>query len=284
MSASTYSNEILPPLAAEEVVKQSRSNFVLSFLSLPPERRRGISHFYAFSRVVDDAVDEHGPEEAERLLALWRKEVQLCYHGEPTHPVSQAMRETVRIFDIPQHYLELLIEGCEMDLHKSRYANFEELHHYCYRVAGVIGLVCMKIFGLGGPAAEAGAVDLGMALQLTNILRDVAVDAEKQRVYLPEDELRRYGVAPEDLLAGKMRAEFIPLFRFQAERADEYYRKAFHEMEKLPRKPLLAAWIMGKTYHRILKKIRARDFDVFYQPVKLSKPLKLWIALRERFR
>lgn len=284
MSASTYSNEILPPLAADEVVKNSKSNFVLSFLSLPPERRRGISHFYAFSRVVDDAVDENGPEEAEKLLAFWKKEVDLCYHGEPTHPVTQAMRETIRIFEIPQRYLELLIEGCEMDLHKNRYANFAELYEYCYRVAGVIGLVCMKIFGLSGGGAEAGAVDLGMALQLTNILRDVSVDAQKGRIYLPEDEIKRYGVASEALLGGKMRAEFIPLFRFQADRAEDYYRKAFAEMKKLPRKPLLAAWIMGKTYHRILNKIRSRDFDVFYKPVKLSKVSKLWIALRERFR
>jgi len=274
--------ELAPPLGTSAIVRGSKSNFVLSFLALPPEQREGISNFYALSRVVDDAVDEHGPEEAANLLQFWRDEITLCYSGKPTHPVALAMQQTIRRFDIPQRYLELLVEGCQMDLKKNRYANFEELEGYCYRVAGVIGLVCMKIFGLGGETAEHSAVDLGLALQLTNILRDIRCDAEIGRLYIPREEILRFGLEEQDLLAGKMQAKLVPLLQFQAERAQGYFDRAFAAMKGLPHKPLIAAWIMGKTYHRILKKIRARGFDVFSKNVRLSKPLKVWIALRER--
>lgn len=268
---------------AQAVVKGSKSNFVLSFLALPPEQREGISNFYALSRVVDDAVDEHGPDEAAQLIKFWRQEIDLCYSGQPSHPVARAMQGTIRRFDIPHRYLELLIEGCEMDLSKKRYENFQELYEYCYRVAGVIGLVCMKIFGLGGKEAETSAVDLGLALQLTNILRDIKVDAEKGRLYLPQEEIKKFGLSEQDLLAGTMHSKLLPLLQFQAERAQGYFDRAFAAMKNLPRKPLIAAWIMGKTYHKILQKIRARDYDVFSEPIKLSKWGKSWIALRERF-
>ncbi|MCE9623894.1 MAG: presqualene diphosphate synthase HpnD [Deltaproteobacteria bacterium] len=274
--------ELAPALGTEEIVRGSKSNFVLSFLALPADQREGISDFYALSRVVDDAVDEHGPEEAEGLLRFWREEIALCYSGQPTHPVTRAMQRTIRRFDIPHRYLELLVEGCEMDLKKKRYANFQELEGYCYRVAGVIGLVCMKIFGLGGEEAERSAVDLGLALQLTNILRDVKCDAEIGRLYLPREEIVRFGLEEGDLLAGKMQPKLVPLLQFQAERAQDYFDRAFATMKRLPHKPLIAAWIMGKTYHRILKKIRSRGYDVFSKKIQLSKPLKAWIALRER--
>lgn len=272
-----------PAADAQTVVKSSKSNFILSFLALPPEQREGISHFYALSRVVDDAVDEHGPEEAERLLGFWREEIAACYSGAPTHPVARAMQQTIRCFEIPQRYLDLLVEGCEMDLRKKRYENFQELYEYCYRVAGVIGLVCMKIFGLGGKEAEASAVDLGLALQLTNILRDIQVDAKLGRVYLPQEEIRRFGLRESDLLEGRMQPKLLPLLQFQAERAQGYFDRAFAAMKQFPRKPLIAAWIMGKTYHRILQKIRAKGYDVFTRPITLSKWQKSWIAVRERF-
>ncbi|MCC7343314.1 MAG: presqualene diphosphate synthase HpnD [Deltaproteobacteria bacterium] len=274
---------LAPATDARAVVKSSKSNFVLSFLALPPEQREGISHFYALSRVVDDAVDEHGAEEAERLLNFWREEIAACYSGTPTHPVTRAMQDTIRRFEIPRRYLDLLVEGCEMDLRKKRYENFQELYEYCYRVAGVIGLVCMKIFGLGGKEAESSAVDLGLALQLTNILRDIKVDAGLGRLYVPQEEIRRFGLQEQDLLAGKMRPKLLPLLQFQAERAQGYFDRAFAAMKSQPHKPLIAAWIMGKTYRRILKKIRASGYDVFTRPIKLSKWQKSWIALRERF-
>ncbi len=273
-----------PELDAHQVVRSSKSNFVLSFLALPRDRREGISHFYALSRVIDDAVDDHGPVEAEQLLNFWREEISLCYGGTPTHPVTLAMQKTIRQFDIPQRNLELLIEGCEMDLKKNRYANFEELFEYCYRVAGVIGLVCMKIFGLDGGKPKAAAVDLGLALQLTNILRDIKVDAELGRIYLPQDEIKRFGLEEADLLSGQMQSKLVPLLKFQEERAQGYFDKAFADMKQLPRKPLIAAWIMGKTYHKILQKIRKQGYDVFTKPIKVSKLGKSWIALRERLR
>ena len=274
---------LAPEPGASEVVRGSKSNFLLSFLALPPERREGISNFYALSRVIDDAVDEHGGEEAERLLKFWRGEIALCYSGTPTHPVAQAMQTTIRNFHIPQRYLDLLVDGCAMDLHQQRYPNFPELYEYCYRVAGVIGLVCMNIFGLNGREAEEAAVDLGLALQLTNILRDIKADAELGRVYLPQDEIQRFGLSEADLLTGKMQPKLLPLLQFQADRAQDYFDRAFEAMKILPRKSLLAAWIMGKTYHRILRKIRSRNYDVFSKPVQLSKVGKAWIALREKY-
>jgi len=273
-----------PQVDTAQVLRSSKSNFILSFLALPPERREGISHFYALSRVIDDAVDEHGPEEAQRLLKFWHEEIALCYQSRPSHPVTLAMQETIQRFDIPQRYLDLLVEGCEMDLKKNRYANFEELYEYCYRVAGVIGLVCMKIFGLDGDQAEIAAVDLGLALQLTNILRDIKTDASLGRIYLPQEEIRRFGLQESDLLAGQMQTKLLPLLQFQGERAQDYFDKAFTAMKQLPRKPLLAAWIMGKTYHKILKKIRKQGHDVFSKPIQVSKLEKSWTALRERFR
>ncbi len=282
-SEAALADASAPESEAAAVVRGSKSNFVLSFLALPPEQREGISHFYALSRVVDDAVDEHGPEEAARLLKFWREEIARCYEGNPGHPVARAMQGTIRRFAIPRNYLDLLVEGCELDLVQQRYENFQELYEYCYRVAGVIGLVCMKIFGLGGKEAETSAVDLGLALQLTNILRDIKVDAEKGRIYLPQEEIRRFGLTDQDLTAGKMQPKLLPLLQFQAERAQGYFDRAFAAMKHLPHQPLIAAWIMGKTYLKILQKIRSRGYDVFTKPIKLSKLAKSWIALRERF-
>jgi len=210
-----------------------------------------------------------------------RREIEACYEATPSHPVSRAMQETIREFHIPRRYLELLIEGCEMDLTKTRYANFEELYQYCYRVAGVIGLTSMKIFGLDGEKERQAAEELGIALQLTNILRDIAVDAGKGRIYLPQDELQRFGLDEVELLIDPGSKPREALLKFQAERAQDYFDRAFAKMKDLPHRPLLAAWIMGRVYHRILKKMRSRGFAKLSPTLKLSKPRKLGIALAE---
>jgi len=265
-----------------EITAASKSNFALSFFFLPKPRRQGITNFYALSRVIDDAVDEAPtPEQAKQQLQFWRGEIEACYASQPTHPVSQAMQATIREFGIPRRYLDLLIEGCEMDLTKTRYANFEELYQYCFRVAGVIGLTSMKIFGLDGELERRAAEELGIALQLTNILRDIAVDAGKGRIYLPQDELQRFGLDEVELLidpGSRQRQDFL---KFQAERAQQYFDGAFAKMKQLPHRPLLAAWIMGRVYHRILIRMRARGFTRLTPTLKVSKARKLAIAVAE---
>ncbi len=282
MSSAAALNPGSSSLSPEAITAASRSNFALSFLFLPKNRRRGITHFYAVSRRIDDAVDEApSPEEAERQLAFWRKEVALCYEAEPTHRVTRAMQETIREFSIPKNYLDWLIEGCEMDLKKKRYENFEELYQYCFRVAGVIGLTSMKIFGLDGETERQAAEELGLALQLTNILRDIRVDYEKGRVYLPQEELKRFQLTEAQLVSAEISPTLKSFLNFQAERAQGYYDRAFAKMKQLPRRPLIAAWIMGRVYQRILNKIRERNFDVYSEKITVSKVTKLRIALSE---
>lgn len=265
-----------------EITAASKSNFALSFLFLPKNRRAGITNFYALSRVIDDAVDEaETPDQAKQQLQFWRGEIEACYESRPSHPVSEAMQVTIREFNIPRRYLDLLVEGCEMDLTKTRYANFEELYQYCYRVAGVIGLTSMKIFGLDGELERQAAEELGIALQLTNILRDIAVDAGKGRIYLPQDELQRFDVDEVELLIDPGSKARDALLKFQAERAQQYFEKAFAKMKQLPRRPLLAAWIMGRVYHRILTGMRARGFSRLSPTLKVSKARKLAIAAAE---
>lgn len=281
-SASTLSHAGLSP---REITAASKSNFSLSFLFLPAGQRRGITNFYALSRVIDDAVDEApSAEDARRQLQFWKDEAARCYEGVPTHPVSLAMQETIRDFHIPRAYLDWLVEGCEMDLEKTRYADFDELYRYCFRVAGVIGLISMKIFGLDGEVERKAAEELGLALQLTNILRDVAVDGEKGRIYLPQDELKKYGVTEDALLRGEPGANLKALLIFQADRAQSYFDRAFEKMRTLPRRPLVAAWIMGRVYQEILFKIRRKNYDVFTKKIGLSKLTKLRIALGQSLR
>jgi len=281
MSAATQvSEELVPAEGSKQVTAKSGSNFALAFFFLPRERREGITHFYALSRLIDDAVDDHPAEEGARLLQYWREEIALCYDGTPRHPVTLEMQGTIRRFDIPKRYLDLLVEGCEMDLKKNRYESFQDLYQYCFRVAGVIGLICMKIFGLSGDLAEQAAEELGIALQLTNILRDVKADSQIGRVYLPQEDLKLYKIAEADLHAGKLSPNMKRMLKLTADRAQYYFDLAFTKMKKLPRRPLIAAWIMGRVYRDILRKIRKKDYDVFAQKVRVSKPKKLAIALR----
>jgi phytoene synthase len=268
-------------LSPKVITSQSKSNFALSFFFLPRDQRRGITNFYALSRVIDDAVDEHGAEEGARQLQFWQEEIRRCYQGTPSHPLALAMQETIRDFDIPQKYLEGLLEGCAWDLSRHRYENFEELYQYCYRVAGCIGLISMRIFGLKGEETERAAEELGVALQLTNILRDIKSDAERGRIYIPQEDIRRYRLSPEQVTRGAPEPKLQILLKLMADRAETYYQHAFTRMKNHPRKPLIAAWIMGRIYYRILQKIRAKHYDVYSKKISLSKPAKLQIALWE---
>jgi phytoene synthase len=263
------------------LTRRSGSNFYYSFLFLPRRKREAMYSLYAFCRTVDDAVDQGSgaPGDQRRALAEWRAEVRRAYTARPVHPIAVQLAEVVRSFPIPQEHLDAILDGVEMDIDKRRYASFDELYEYCYRVAAAVGLACIEIFGYTDPRAREYAVNLGIALQLTNILRDLKTDADRGRIYLPLDELRRFGYPEEDLLRGRYTQAYLELMRFQADRTHAYYRAARAALPRVDRRHLVAAEIMGVIYCALLRTIEARRFRVFDRRIRLSAPRKLALAL-----
>ena len=263
------------------LTRRSGSSFYYSFLFLPRYKREAIYALYAFCRIVDDAVDQGAgaPGDQRRILGEWRAELRRVYDGRPTHPIAARLADAVRAFPIRREHLEAILEGFEMDIDRRRYATFEELSEYCYRVAAAVGLGCIEIFGYTDPRARDYAVNLGIALQLTNIMRDLRTDAERGRIYLPLDELRRFSYSEDDLLRGRYNRPFLELMRFQADRTHAYYRAARAALPRVDRRRLLAAEIMRVTYHTLLRAIEARRFRVFDKRIRLSGPRKLVLAL-----
>ncbi len=256
---------------AKTITAQSQSNFSSSFFFLPAEKREAIRRVYAFFRVVDDVVDEEpNPEKQKKLLDEWRQKLTFSYQTKSDLPLLQELQESIRRFDIPLSYFLELLDGCEMDIAKKKYATFAELEVYCYKVASIVGLVCMKIFEYKSPTSENMAIKLGMALQLTNIIRDVGEDLTKNRIYLPQDELERFGVTENDLAHHQKTENFMHLMDFQYQRALTYYNEAFLEFPKDTEKKLLAARIMGVVYRCILEKIRKQKYPVLTKRVRLS--------------
>jgi phytoene synthase len=263
------------------LTRRSRSNFFYAFLFLPRREREAIYAVYAFCRIVDDAVDLGNDPAAQRAeLGRWREEIARVYHGVPTHPAGQRLQAAVRAFPIPRAALEEVIAGVEMDLEPTAFESFEDLRVYCYRVASAVGLCCIEIFGYADPRAREYAVNLGIALQLTNILRDLGPDARAGRVYLPGEDLRRFGVTAEDLAAGRYTERFVDLARFQAARAREFYRRAWDALPASDRGRLFAAEIMGRTYLALLDAMEARRFRVLDERVALPARQRMAIALR----
>jgi phytoene synthase len=262
--------------------KQSGSNFYYSFLFLPRARREAMYTIYAFCKMVDSAVDEPptGSNPLEEV-AKWRKEVSATYQGHPTHPVTISLALHLRMFDIPESLLQELITGVEMDLTINRFATFSDLYQYCYRVASVVGLICLKIFQTRSSAAEEYAVNLGLAFQLTNILRDLKGDAEQNRIYLPLEDLQRFGYSEEALLHQQPSSALVELMKFECERAHTYYQKAQGILQTLPpsdQKSLVVAEIMRGVYSRILEKFEAENFPVFGPRIRVSSIHRLVIA------
>lgn len=256
-----------------------RSNFSVAFALLPREQQSAIRAVHAWSRAVDDSVDEESdPAQARATLARWRADLAFLHEGQPAEPVSRALAPHVRHFEIPRGYFEELVAGVEMDLTRARYATFEELERYCYRVASVVGLICLRIFGDREERGRAYAKALGTALQLTNIVRDVATDYARGRVYLPSDEMARFGYDEEALARGERNEAYLRLMRHQAERARRYYAAAAEEVRALDRRRFMAAEIMSRIYRRLLSKIEARDFDVFHGEVRVRRIERVWIA------
>lgn len=267
---------------ARDITEKSGSNFAASFVFLNADKKRAIQAVYAFSRLVDDAVDESAsPEEAREKLARWTKELNEAYESTASHPVLKEIGWAQARFNIPKKYFEELLAGVEQDLHKNRYASFEELCQYTYGVASVVGLICMKIFEVEGEEAEEAAILLGRALQLTNILRDVKTDAMSGRIYLPLNDLDKFSLKEEDILKGRTSVRTDSLLMHEIARTEAIYQSAFRLMKKLPRKPLLAAWIMGKVYHQILERLKKNPRLPFKEKVSLSSRQKAGIALKE---
>jgi squalene synthase HpnD len=275
--------ETMPDLPGSEAITQSSgSNLALSFFVLPKPEARAMSVFYAFCRVVDDVADstELPLEEKRRQLGQWREEIRRAYLAEPLTPLGRELAQIIRTYLIPPTPLEEILNGVEMDLAVARYPNFALLGQYCYRVASAVGLVSIDIFGCRDARARDYAVALGMALQLTNILRDVKKDASFGRIYLPLDELEAFGVTERDIMEGRWSEQMRQLFRFQHHRARHYFAKAHRLMPPSDRPKLMAAELMRGVYEALLDKIERNHFDVIRRPVALGKLEKRFVAGR----
>ena len=268
---------------SSRVTRKSRSNFYYAFLALPRARREALYAVYAFCRTVDDIADLGTDAAAQRAgLAAWRRDIARCYESgaAPEHPIARQLAGAVREFGLPRGALEAIVEGCEMDLQRSTYETFEELVPYCYRVASAVGLCCIEIFGYTDPGARDYAVSLGMALQLTNIIRDVGADARGGRIYVPQQDLRTFGVSAEDLREGRYGDAFVRLMTAQATRARQQYATAWASFPTADARSLVPAEIMGRIYFALLGEIEARRFRVFDERVALPARRKAAIALR----
>ena len=270
-----------PDEYCQKKAADSGSSFYYSFLFLPVNRRRAITALYAFCREVDDVVDEcPDPQLAATKLAWWRQAVAKLYAGTPDHPVTQALLPVLGEFNLPQEQLLEIIDGMEMDLQQTRYLDFKALSLYCYRVASVVGLLAAEIFGTQDRQTQKYAHDLGMAFQLTNIIRDVGEDARRGRVYLPIDELQRFDVPVADILNARHSDNFRRLMEFQIERAEQYYAQAMAALPAIDRKAQRPGLVMAAIYRTLLEEIKSDGCLVLNQRTSLTPIRKLWIAWR----
>ncbi|AVY94626.1 squalene synthase HpnD [Microvirgula aerodenitrificans] len=269
-----------PDQYCEDKAAKSGSSFYYSFRFLSDDRRRAITALYAFCREVDDVVDETREEQVARMtLNWWRGELAALYAGAPTHPVTRALQPHVQAMDLPQGLFGEIIDGMEMDLDQARYATFADLQRYCHRVAGVVGQLSARIFGHTDPRTLDYAHDLGIAFQLTNIVRDVGEDARRGRIYLPVDELQRFEVPAADVLAYRESEAFGRLMTFQIERAEQWYVQALAQLPAADRKSQRVGLAMAAIYRATLDEIR-RDGParVLNQHLSLTPLRKLWLA------
>jgi phytoene synthase len=269
------------------------TSFYYSFLVLPPQKRRAIIAVWDFCRAVDDAVDEVVPEQewaggltdeararAIAQIASWRSELDAAYQGAPHSPQGVALQPFIREFNLPRARFEALIDGVEMDLSHARYETFDALLEYCRRVASAVGLICVEIFGYRDLGSLAYAESLGIALQLTNIIRDVAVDLRRGRIYLPGEDMRRFGVSEDDLRRGRVTPEVAALLKFECDRAHTHYQRAAWQLPATDAMSLVAAEIMGGIYYGILTRIEAANYDVFSSRIRVPRLHRAVIALR----
>ena len=270
-------------MTPEQYVQQkaaaSGSSFYYAFLFLPPQRRAAITAFYAFCREVDDVVDEvTDPGIARTKLAWWQSEVAQSFAGRATHPVMQALMPAVAAFGLAEEQLQSVIRGCEMDLEQTRYLDYAGLRRYCHLVAGVVGEVSARIFGQTQAQTTDYAHKLGLAFQLTNIIRDVGEDAMRGRIYLPVDELQQFDVKAHEILQRKHSDRFVALMRFQAQRAHTLYEEALALLPPADRRSQKPGLMMASIYRTLLREIEDEDFRVLNQRISLTPLRKFWLA------
>lgn len=269
-----------PDEYCKDKAASSGSSFYYSFLFLAPERRRAITALYAFCREVDDIVDEtEDPQIAATKLAWWRNEIANLFAGKPQHPVARALEPALAPFGITSVRLNEIVDGMQMDLSQSRYLDFKGLETYCYHVAGVVGLLAAGIFGFRNPRTLEYAKTLGIAFQLTNIIRDVGDDARRNRIYLPMDELKKFEVPASDILNARYSDNFTRLMQFQAERAQSFYAAAYAALPIEDRRDQRAGLIMAAIYRTVLEEVAADGFKVLTQRTSLTPMRKLRIAI-----
>ena len=270
------------------LTKKSASNLALAFILLPREKRDAMSALYAFCRAVDDVADEDSVtvEQRREQLAAWREDIRrACENGKPEFVLNQEFQPVIHKFKLPFALFDELIKGCEMDLDSLRYADFDQLELYCYRVASVVGLLSIEIFGYQNPACHDYAIYLGKALQFTNILRDVKNDAARGRIYLPQSELKKFNVTESEILYSKFSENYSTLAASVAGRAKHFYVLAQKKLPPEDRQAMVAAELMGSVYWQLLQKLERGKFDVFGpRPLKLSKPHKLALIFKSWLR
>ena len=261
------------------ITKREAKNFSYAFITLPPHKRKAIYAAYAFCRYCDDAVDQNIPPN-DKLAALsdLRNQLEAAYRGNPEGAVFTALAHTVRTHSIPIDYFYDVISGVEMDLTKGRYETFEDLRLYCYRVASVVGLICLEIFGYRDHRAKEHAVDLGLAMQLTNILRDVEEDLRRDRIYIPSQEMERFGYSEEDLRSGVLNPAYQQLMTFQAQRARDYFSKGIGLMPYLSARSRACPSVLAQLYIRILDRIERKNYNVFDGRISLNRREKLLVT------
>ena len=275
-----------PEHYVQEKAAKSGSSFYYAFLFLPPPRRAAITAFYAFCREVDDVVDETSDVGvAATKLAWWRSEVAKAFAGQPSqHPVLQALMPHAPLYKITAAHLHAVIDGCEMDLQQSRYLDFPGLQRYCHLVAGIVGEVAASIFGQTDPQTTAYAHKMGLAFQLTNIIRDVGDDARRGRIYLPVNELKQFDVKANEILNRGYSERFTALMKFQTERAHRTYDEALALLPDADRRAQKPGLMMANIYRTLLREIEANQFQVLHQRISLTPVRKLWIAMQTNWR
>ncbi len=268
-----------PDEYCQQKAAQSGSSFYYSFLFLPAERRRAITALYAFCREVDDTVDDISDSSLARTkLSWWRKEVTAMIEGTPSHPVTRALQPHLQTYQLDGAHLHAIIDGMEMDLDQTRYLDFQGLQRYCWHVAGVVGILSARIFGAVSPATLQYAENLGLAFQLTNIIRDVGEDGRKGRIYLPVNELQQFQVTAADILNARHSDNFDRLMRFQVARAQQQYDTALALLPKEERRAQRPGLMMASIYRTLLDEIERDGFHVLNQRISLTPIRKLWLA------
>jgi phytoene synthase len=263
------------------VTRREAKNFYYAFLTLPEAQRRAIYVAYTFCRYCDDSVDaEHSLDEKLSLLSDLRRKLNECYQGHTGEMVFLGLADIAEKYNIPEEYFQEVLSGVESDLVKTQYHDFEELRRYCYQVASAVGLICIHIFGFTHSRAKDHAVDLGLAMQLTNIARDVKEDLDLGRIYLPQDELSRFGYSEEELRSGNVNQAFVDLMRFQTQRARDYFSSGFQLLPYLSPRSRACPAVLGTLYSKLLDRIESVNYDVLNHRVSLSTTEKLRITSR----